>query len=67
MYDLKMNPAVKIWEEVMIKIKNELDVNAYSTFFLPIVAKDLKDNPNTDKNDNNLNIKKLLYNNLAVL
>lgn len=44
MYDLKMNPAVKIWEEVMIKIKNELDVNAYSTFFLPIVAKDLKDN-----------------------
>lgn len=44
MYDLKMNPAVKVWEELMIKIKNELDVNAYSTFFLPIVAKELNNN-----------------------
>ena len=44
MYDLKMNPAVKIWEELLLKIKNELDVNAYSTFFLPIVAKELNAN-----------------------
>ena len=44
MYDLKMNPAVKIWEELMLQIKNDLDVNAYSTFFLPILVKELKDN-----------------------
>lgn len=42
MYEVKENIALNIWEQVLDKIKNELDVNAVSTFFLPIVAKDFK-------------------------
>lgn len=33
----------KLWDEILMKIKCELDVNAYSTFFLPIKAKEIKD------------------------
>lgn len=36
MYDLKTDTINKIWENVLLKMKQELDENAYSTFFSPL-------------------------------
>ena len=43
MYQVEMETAIKVWDGVLQKMKNELDVNAYSTFFLPLVPKEFKD------------------------
>lgn len=32
----------KIWSEVLQRIQNQLDVNAYNTFFLPLIPKEIK-------------------------
>lgn len=36
MYDLKTDAINKIWDSVLLKMKQELDENAYSTFFFPL-------------------------------
>lgn len=44
MYDIKIDTVKKIWDEILSKMQTQLDVNAFNTFFLPIVAKEIKDN-----------------------
>ena len=44
MYDIKIDTVKKIWDEILIKMQTQLDVNAFNTFFLPIVPKEIKDN-----------------------
>ena len=43
MYLVESETAQKVWESVLAKMKNEYDVNAYSTFFLPLIPKEFKD------------------------
>ena len=42
MYQVETNTLQKIWDEILNKIKLEIDVNAYNTFFLPLVAKEIR-------------------------
>lgn len=35
--------VINIWNAVLEKLQTELDVNAYSTFFLPLIPKDITD------------------------
>lgn len=44
MYDIKIDTVKKIWDSVLEKMESQLDVNAFNTFFLPIVAKEIKNN-----------------------
>lgn len=44
MYDIKIDTVKKIWDGILSKMQTQLDVNAFNTFFLPIVAKEIKDN-----------------------
>ena len=44
MYDIKIDTVKKIWDSVLEKVESQLDVNAFNTFFLPIVAKEIKNN-----------------------
>ena len=44
MYDIKIDTIKKIWDEILQKMQTQLDVNAFNTFFLPIIAKEIKDN-----------------------
>ena len=43
MYQVEIETAFKVWDSVLQKMKNDLDVNAYSTFFLPLTPKEFKD------------------------
>ena len=43
MYLVESETAQKVWDSVLAKMKNEYDVNAYSTFFLPLIPKEFKD------------------------
>lgn len=38
------NTVKKIWDEILFKIQSELDINAYNTFFLPIIPYGIEDN-----------------------
>ena len=38
MYLVESETAQKVWDSVLAKMKNEYDVNAYSTFFLPLIS-----------------------------
>ncbi len=42
MYQIENETVSKIWDSVLNKMKIELDVNAYSTFFLPLIPKEFK-------------------------
>ena len=42
MYQIESDTANKVWDSILLKMKNELDVNAYNTFFIPLVAKEFK-------------------------
>ena len=42
MYQIESETASKVWESVLYKMKDELDVNAYNTFFIPLIAKEFK-------------------------
>ena len=44
MYDIKIDTVKKIWDEILVKMQTQLDVNAFNTFFLPITAREIKDN-----------------------
>lgn len=44
MYDIKIDTVKKIWDGILEKMEQQLDVNAFNTFFLPIVAKEIKEN-----------------------
>ena len=44
MQDMNTDTVKNVWELVLDKLKSQLDVNAYNTFFLPLVAKELVDN-----------------------
>ena len=43
MYDLETNTVVKIWNNVLQKMKTKLDINAYSTFFEPLIPVEISD------------------------
>ena len=42
MYQIESETVSKVWDSILYKMKNELDVNAYNTFFIPLVAKEFK-------------------------
>lgn len=42
MYQIESETANKVWDSILLKMKNELDVTAYNTFFMPLVAKEFK-------------------------
>ena len=42
MYQVEINTLNKVWNEILLKMKNELDANAYNTFFLPLIPKEFK-------------------------
>ena len=44
MYDIKIDSVKKLWDELLLMMQTQLDVNAFNTFFLPIIPKEIKDN-----------------------
>lgn len=44
MYTVTNNGVVEIWNEVLERMQKEYDANAYITFFLPLVPKEIIDN-----------------------
>lgn len=43
MYQIESDTMSKIWNELLEKMKATLDVNAFNTFFLPLIPKDIVD------------------------
>lgn len=41
MYEIENNTIQKIWDNVLEFVKNELDINAFNTFFAPLIPKDI--------------------------
>ena len=44
MYDIKIDTVKKLWDELLSMMQTQLDVNAFNTFFLPIIPKEIKNN-----------------------
>lgn len=42
MYQIKADTITKIWDEILLKMRQKIDINAFNTFFSPLVPKDLK-------------------------
>ena len=42
MYQIKADTITKIWDEILLKMRQKIDINAFNTFFSPLVPKDFK-------------------------